>query len=182
MTELSTRFGFAGSARVFVGELPALPPAPQDGTLAVDLDADPGGRPGSPVCVEIVVRRGARALYGLLGAGHVPDESGRLQALVPLASGSGGVFESPLTRVEPAYSGLPPEYGQFVVDALAAAPPVPAAAGLVRFDHAAHTVAGSAPLVFAKIAPLVLELMFSDPALIGPELVSDRLTAAFEQG
>jgi hypothetical protein len=167
---------------VWLGELPALPEAHEDVCYQLELEAEPLGRPGRPVCVEIALPRGPRQLYGLLGAEHLPADGSALEVVVPAAFERGPIVADALSNpIEQAYSGLTPEYAQAVTAALTSAelpfpPPTP---GALRYTRAAQGIVGSAPIVFSTLAPLIVEFMFSEIGELEPSAVSQRLAASF---
>lgn len=109
--------------------------------------------------LEILVPRGGRAQYGLLGGEFEPATSD--QFIVRLALSDRHERHIPWSlsaRIDGVRAGIPTEYASGVIEDLAAGPAV-LGAGVLRPDCGAHSAAGSSVLFFKRLAELLVRML-----------------------
>lgn len=112
--------------------------------------------------IEILIPRGPRALYGLLGAELRPSRSERLTVRVLVSSNAGSLFPGSIALAsDETRIGLPSEFSQAVVEG--AIEEITKTGGLgsgeLLFDRAVHGSVGSAPIVFKWLAACLVQLL-----------------------
>lgn len=127
--------------------------------------------------IEILIPRGPRALYGLLGAELRPNQSEALVIRVIASNNDGTPFRDSIAlSSDEAQVGLPDEFCQAVVEG--AASQVAKSGGLssgeLLFSHAAHGLVGSAPIVFKWLAACLVQLLREGDG-IGQQQIADIL-------
>lgn len=147
-------------------------------TSVVDVTAPvPSAASTLAVSVEVVVPRGARVEYGLIGATHAASGEGPTRLEVPFSGEAGPEWpESLAAGLDEVRIGIPREYASAVLESLSSALPGRLPPGLLRISEGAHGAAGSSRRLFAVLARAVVELL----TLGGPApdaLVAERLRA-----
>jgi hypothetical protein len=127
---------------------------------------------GLMVAVEVLLPRGARAEYGLLGIQFVADTSMRLHCEVAFSAGMNGQLwpDSLAAKLDHVRLGLPKEYASAVLASLLAAVEGRMPSGVVRITDSAHGLVGSSPDLFGRLAAATVELAL----LQGAEFPNDE--------
>jgi hypothetical protein len=112
--------------------------------------------------IEIIIPRGPRALYGLLGAGLNPNQSNALIIRILTSRNVGPLFPDSLAlSSDEARVGLPDEFSKAVLEG--ATNQIVKIGGLgsgeLEFGHAAHGLVGSAPIIFNWLAASLVQLL-----------------------
>lgn len=142
-----------------------------DNTPPASFEADetfahisPAGKPGFPevrrVAVELLIPKGARVLYGLLGAEYRPSESGELHVLINSLS-AGPPLEDPLLSpaLDEVQIGLPAAYMDSVIEGVMLANEGDLPAGMLKFQYAAHGIVSSCQAIFRALSLTVVRLL-----------------------
>jgi len=167
--------GIGKYKRIWIGELPEAT-YPPDRTSTISLPAKTVWS-GTPLlaAVELVVPRGPRIWYGLLGGRLEPRSSDKLTITLTISGHSGPVLTDTLA---PSYDevrvGLPGEYVEAVVAGFksAAAATDALVAGELTVNCAAHGLVGSSNAIFEHLGDILLKLFNN----VEPEITDERLT------
>ncbi len=155
------------TARVWLNGLPAAVLFKGHHTITKTVEA---GQIGQCVvhaaAIEWLVPLGPRSAYGLLGGRLFSDGQTPFQIEVVTSICDAPKYaESLASKVsDDPRIGLPAEYGQSVLEAASDAfgrlkhP----ASGRVVLDHAAHGLVGSSPVMFARLAVALVELLSAE--------------------
>ncbi len=115
--------------------------------------------PSGSVAIEVWLPMGPRALFGLLGV-RFGGDGPACEIRVPVVKGLDGprLADTIAASYDEVRVGLPDEYGQEVVDALARGAERVGLGGRLSVEHAAHSLVGSSPRAstLAKNDPPVL--------------------------
>jgi hypothetical protein len=173
----TVRIGRYGKARVWLGELPELTYPVLD-VLERTLEA--GDSPLSGVrraAIEMLLPRGGRALYGLLGAELTPRCSGRLVVQVAVSGRTEPQFiRSLAARIDDVRLGIPDEYAVSVLDGVSRTDESRSLGpGMVRFDRAAHGAVGSAQWLFQRLSAAIVRLLAGQPETPSDEGLAELL-------
>lgn len=154
-------------ARVWLNEEPPI--APLGGGRTAHVLPARASVPDTPfiVAVEVMVLRGARSLYGLIGLSFTPAADGGFRLAIPGAVDSAELKPPPDLlgiRSDRYAAGLPGEFTGAVLDAAAAL----STAGLLECGEAdvrwaVHGAAGSSAPVFRHLASVALRLAIARP-------------------
>lgn len=130
------------------------------GSLPWTEGADACGTEPRSAAVELLIPMGGSFMYGLLGAEleQAPSSDCLIDVRVlPAAEPYPGVLAAGLDHVE---TGLPDEYVQAVLGGATWAAGMGTGRGLrIRFCCAAHGAVGSSPVVFARLAAMVVRIL-----------------------
>jgi hypothetical protein len=116
------------------------------------------------IMVELFKYVGPRDVYGLLGAGFIPEYSGSLLMRVFASDNTGGVVDWALAGgIDDVHLGLPLQYAQTVLEtAVDAAAEETLGPGVLSFDRAAHGLIGSSNAVFRHLTRVIVQLLEPD--------------------
>ncbi|HEY7061393.1 MAG TPA: hypothetical protein VII06_07945 [Chloroflexota bacterium] len=159
MSMITLQPGPSSHASVWLDELPPLTYPPSQ-VMELCVAARPGAiQTARRAAIERTWPSCGPSSYGLLGAEFIPAPTEQIQILVHCSDNqiAQAPFEDVLPR-GPVRIGLLDEYGKAVLAGAAAAAEL-LGAGTLRFDHAAHDLVGSSPVVFAWLASGVVELL-----------------------
>ena len=114
----------------------------------------------SSAAIEVWLPMGPRALFGLLGVRY--ERGGpACEIRVPVVRGLDGprLNDTIAAAYDEVRVGLPDEYGREVVRWLAHGAEVFGLRGKLTVEHAAHSLVGSSPSVFAALSMLAEQLI-----------------------
>ena len=114
------------------------------------------------VVVEMILPRGSRSLYGLLGGRYSYKDEKNLCLKIGNGDNSLNIFnESLISSFEQAYIGLPNEYISSVVNGTKKAQRKfnVLGPGTLEFFYAAHGFVSSNALIFEKLAFIIVNLL-----------------------
>lgn len=130
--------------------------------------------------LEVMIPRGARALYGLLGGRFVPsDEGGKLLVRTAIESDITPVYgDALLAPIEPVKVGLPAEYALAAVHGVerAVSKGVDLRPGSLEFCYAGHGEASSNAPIFDQLGYSLTNLLCLSIESISAETVDELLT------
>jgi hypothetical protein len=125
------------------------------------------------IALEAFVPRGAMAQYGLLGVEFDSPRDSRLVVEAACSTGSQRRWADSLASpIDDVWLGLPLEYAQPTLDALAEAAKGRLPPGRLRVVEAAHGKVGSSPVFFRRLASCLVEIMLQP---IGEAQVAELL-------
>jgi len=167
-------------ARIWLTELPDARVNPSDVSERSVQGVKPVTDGTHRAAIEILIPRGPRALYGLLGAELRPSKSGALVIRVVKSCTDGPPFPNSIAlSSDDTRIGLPDEFSQAVVEG--ASNQIAKIGGLgsgeLVFDHAAHGLVGSAPIVFKWLA-ICLVQFFREGESISQQQIANILQSA----
>src|SRR6185312_7521099 len=167
-------------ARIWLNELPdARTKFPVIGERSMDS----GKRVIAGVrraALEVLIPRGPRALYGLLGAELKPNRSDELIVRVLTSCDDSTPFSNSMAlSSDEARVGLPEEYSNAVIEG--ATSQIIKIGGLgpgeLEFGCAVHGLVGSAPIVFKWLASCLVQLLWKAESISQQELTEILQTA-----
>jgi len=174
MTMITLQLAQHRKARVWFNELP-------DARVVPSNFAEHSVEGGKALCedvrraaVEVLIPRGPRALYGLLGAELRPNQSGALVIRVAISRNGGAPFpDSIALSSDEARVGLPDEFSNAVVEGVTnqIAKMAGLGSGELVFDRAAYGSVGSAPIVFKWLAACLVQLLRKGDCVSQQEVV-----------
>ncbi len=151
-------------ARVWLGELPAVPPGPVERIHEVIHAERTTSRQPGCAAVEAYVHMGPRVRWGLLGGRYISISGDQLDLQVDVARTGEEIDWPTASKSDVVRAGLPYEYVQGVIGGARA---VEAGRllgpGVLRFDCAAHAEAGSSISIFQQLAAVVVRLLLVRP-------------------
>jgi hypothetical protein len=123
-------------------------------------------------------------LYGLLGAELTPAETAELQVEVGVTRRGGRRIEWALAaRIDDVRVGLPREFAEPVLTgATESGNARELGPSLLQYDCAAYTAVGSAPIIFQRIAALVVQLLLIGDAGVTQEQLESLIGQALGLG
>lgn len=111
------------------------------------------------VVVEVLIPRGPRAEYGLLGLGYVPRATGRLEVKIDFTDLPADLFSGSLAgALDEVRAGLPGEYAESVAAGVMSSVDL-LGSGCVRVEEAARGIVGSSPKMFERLSRVVMEIL-----------------------
>jgi hypothetical protein len=171
----SLKLGRFGAARIWLNEGAGASYA----VSRVLADTAASGRVGESLgsrsaAAEVVLPRGARSEYGLLGGSFSPQRSSSVALSVAVSNGSEPLRSSIARAVDDVRIGLPEEYAKAVLQAArVAASALPT--GSLTFNEGAHGAVGSSPLFFGMLARFVIKLL-----LVPNDVSDDAIVTLFQ--
>lgn len=165
-------------ARVWLGELPPVSYAPSYVSERT-LVAEPSNTvKANRAAIEVFIPRGGMFHYGLLGAHFTPDQVGKLVVQVAVESdGNEEIDWSLAGRFDKIRVGIPAGRierstlaGALIGDAI-----FKLGSGVLCFDCAASSAAGSAPMIFEMLAGGVVQLIAAGEQQLSEEQVRNLL-------
>ena len=135
------------------------------------------GMANSRVAVELLVPYSGMTHYGLLGATFEAMEGSQLVIRVDTSAPASYLVAGTLaSRIDEIRAGLLDEYASAVIDGAITSPTRDRlGAGYLHFGYAAHSSAGSAPIVFSRLARLVVAALTTPEAHLTPERAAPLL-------
>ncbi|MCI0719495.1 MAG: hypothetical protein L0338_11090 [Acidobacteria bacterium] len=160
-------------ARVWLSELPDAHVNPSNVTERSVQGGHATLQGVRRAAIEVLIPRGPRALYGLLGAELQPNQSAALLIRVLTSRNGGERFpDSIALSSDETFVGLPEEFSQAVIEG--ATNQIAKVGGLgsgeLVFGHAAHGLVGSAPVVFKWLADCLVQLLRKGEGISQEEL------------
>lgn len=151
--------GDESPARIWLGELPNLS-SDASGLIKHRFKAkEPSANHEKMAAIEMVVPRGGRAYYGLLGALYTPAQSGNLLIQVVVSDKQDTLMNQSLANgLDQVWVGLPISYAKEVIQGAKIAVDL-LGSGVLRFSSAAYGVVGSSAAMFHRLADLVVRLL-----------------------
>lgn len=156
---------FHRQARVWIDD---LPPASFDADEVYEqiiLSGKPIFSETRRVAIELLVPKGARVLYGLLGAEFQPSESGDLRVVIEALSSDGSPFENALlpSLLDEVQIGLPRLYVPGVFEGVTRVNEWSLPPGRLHFQAAAYGVVSSCEAIFRVLSFTVVRLLMQNP-------------------
>lgn len=148
--------------RVWLGELPPLK-YPVVDSLERTLKARRSQIYNrKSAAVEMLIPKGGRAIYGLLGAEFQPELSQELLVKVAVSGTATQQLDWLLaSRLDRAYMGLPSEYCHGVLSGALSAAEI-LGSGLLHINCAAYGEVSSSPIIFNQLASTIVKLLASN--------------------
>lgn len=128
--------------------------------------------------VEILIPRGPRALYGLLGAELRPNRIGELRVRVLTCSGNRRRFKDAIALAsDEVYVGLPDEFAAAVIEGVVEQNKRPGglASGELVFQCAAHGLVGSSPTIFKWLSAVLVRILNLSAENLGEPKLAELL-------
>jgi hypothetical protein len=148
-------------ARVWIDDTPPASFEADETIERVHPAGEAGFLPTRRVAVELFIPKGARVLYGLLGAEFRPSQSGELYVLVNALSSGGPLLDDPLLAplLDEVRIGLPPSYVEAVLEGVTLVSASSLLPGTLLFQNAAHGVVSSCNAIFKVLSLTVVRLL-----------------------
>ncbi len=125
--------------------------------------------------VELLLPRGGRAQYGLLGGSFELNNADQFVVQVALSRRDERRLDWSLaSAIDDVRAGLPAEYAGGVLAGLIEGPAA-LGAGILRLDCAAHGAVGSSGDIFKQLAALLVDIL----ALKSASLLESKIAARF---
>lgn len=160
-------------------ELPAMTQDMKQAELVIEtaLSTEAGKQ---RLVADITNPRGARIVYGLLGATYTAQaDSNTLQIIVHYVENSSSILSLSPTRIayETVFEGLPPEFLDPVLQRVrVAVTSNNLGGGQLNFDKVCNTLSGSCTQVYNALVDVIIRIFASSTPVPDDELISIVLT------
>lgn len=153
---------FHNKARVWIGDLPqSFYSVDRIIERVIDLDK-PSLKSTHRAAIEMIVPRGARNIYGLLGAEMLPNKLNCIGVQIFTSNQEGEpLVESLAHSLDDPRVGLPNEYAYSIIDGVLAAKEEDKvfSSGEIKFNCAAYSPISSCEFIFKHLSQAVTKIL-----------------------